>query len=78
MKTENTDTTDRFIQLRAQGATFAAIAAELSVSPRTLLRWSREHQHQVQNRPCAPPPPIYGCGLWLQIGTSNGSILLTG
>lgn len=39
----------RFIELRAQGWTYARLMAELNVSKPTLIAWSRKHQFQIQN-----------------------------
>jgi transposase-like protein len=38
-----------FVRRRAEGATFAAIAAELGVAPSTLVNWSREYRQEIQN-----------------------------
>ena len=43
------ETIERFIQLRAQGWSFARISAELNVSKPTLIQWSRKHQFEIQN-----------------------------
>jgi transposase len=43
------ETQQRFIFLRSQGATFAHIAQELSVSRGTLVNWSRKFQHEIKN-----------------------------
>jgi hypothetical protein len=40
---------EQFIGLRAQGWSFARIAAELDVSKPTLIHWSRLHQHRIRN-----------------------------
>ena len=42
-------TVQRFIELRAQGRTYAQLMAELNVSKPTLIAWSRKHQFQIQN-----------------------------
>jgi hypothetical protein len=42
-------TIQQFIQLRAQGKSFAKIAAELNVAKNTLIPWSRAHQFEIQN-----------------------------
>ena len=42
-------TVQRFIELRAQGWTYAHLMAELKVSKPTLIAWSRKHQFQIQN-----------------------------
>ena len=39
----------RFVELRAQGWSFARIAAELNVSKRTLIDWGRKFQFDIQN-----------------------------
>jgi len=39
----------RFIELRAQGWTYARLMEELHVSKPTLIAWSRKHQYQIQN-----------------------------
>jgi hypothetical protein len=41
--------TDRFIELRARGWTYARLITELNVSKPTLIAWSRKHQFQIQN-----------------------------
>lgn len=40
---------DRFVELRAQGKSFAAIAEEIGVSKTTLITWSREMYEQIKN-----------------------------
>lgn len=42
-------TVQRFIELRAQGWTYARLMSELNVSKPTLIAWSRKHQFQLQN-----------------------------
>ena len=42
-------TVQRFIELRAQGLTYARLMTELNVSKPTLIAWSRKHQFQIQN-----------------------------
>ena len=44
------ETQQKFIELRTQGRTFARIAEELKVSPRTLIDWSRKFQFEIQNQ----------------------------
>lgn len=39
----------RFIELRAQGWTYARLMTELNVSKPTLIAWSRKHQFTIQN-----------------------------
>ncbi len=39
----------RFIELRSQGWTFVRLAAELKVSRRTLITWSRKFQFEISN-----------------------------
>jgi transposase-like protein len=43
------DTVQQFIELRSRGISLARIAQQLGVSPNTLVKWSREHQHLIQN-----------------------------
>jgi hypothetical protein len=43
------NTVQRFIELRAQGWTYARLITELNVSKPTLIAWSRKHQFQIQN-----------------------------
>lgn len=43
------NTIQRFIELRAQGWSFARLMTELNVSKPTLIAWSRKHQFQIQN-----------------------------
>ena len=42
-------TQQQFVQLRATGRSFAAIASELSVSKPTLVAWSRKFRFEIQN-----------------------------
>ena len=42
-------TVQRFIELRAQGWSYARLMTELNVSKPTLIAWSRKHQFQIQN-----------------------------
>jgi len=42
-------TVQRFIELRAQGCTYAQLMTELNVTKPTLIAWSRKHQFQIQN-----------------------------
>ncbi|MFN7141063.1 MAG: hypothetical protein ACK4UN_17170 [Limisphaerales bacterium] len=39
----------RFIELRSKGWTFVRLAAELKVSRRTLITWSRKFQFEINN-----------------------------
>jgi len=41
---------ERFLDLRAQGWSFSRIAAELDVSPRTLLRWQSRYPGIISQR----------------------------
>jgi hypothetical protein len=43
------DKQDKFIELRAQGWSFAHIASELHLSKRTLVDWSREFAKDIQS-----------------------------
>jgi hypothetical protein len=49
MNTKDPALIDRFVELRAQGLSFARISAELNVSKPTLINWSRLHQHRIRN-----------------------------
>jgi hypothetical protein len=42
-------TVQRFIELRAQGWTYARLMTELNVSKPTLIAWSHQHQFEIQN-----------------------------
>jgi hypothetical protein len=44
-----TDTKNQFVKLRAQGWSFARIAAQLRVSKPTLLSWNRQSQAQLRS-----------------------------
>src|SRR5258705_12259598 len=44
----STETINQFLNLRAQGWSFARIADHLHVSKPTLLDWSRKHQSELQ------------------------------
>ena len=43
------ETVRRFIDLRAQGWTYARLMVELNVTKPTLIAWSRKHQFEIQN-----------------------------
>ena len=43
------ETVQRFIELRAQGWTYARLMTELNVTKPTLIAWSRKHQFDIQN-----------------------------
>jgi hypothetical protein len=43
------ETVQKFIELRSRGISFARIAEQLGVAKSTLILWSREHQHLIQN-----------------------------
>ncbi len=43
------ETVQKFIELRAQGLSYRAIARQLNVALGTLVHWSREHQHLIEN-----------------------------
>ncbi len=45
----DTETIARFIFLRSQGWSFNRITTELGVSKPTLIKWSRQHQFEIQN-----------------------------
>jgi hypothetical protein len=49
MNNKEPELIDRFVELRAQGWTFARMEAELGVSKPTLITWSRKHHHRIQN-----------------------------
>ncbi len=42
-------TIQQFIELRSRGVSFARIAEQLGVAKGTLINWSRQHQHLIQN-----------------------------
>jgi hypothetical protein len=46
---KDAETKTRFIELRAQGWSFARIAAELNVSKPVLIQWGRAHQFEIHN-----------------------------
>ena len=43
------ETIARFIFLRSQGMSFNDITVQLGVSKPTLIKWSRQHQFEIQN-----------------------------
>ena len=43
------NTVQRFIELRAQGWSYARLMTELNVTKPTLIAWSRKHQFSIQN-----------------------------
>ena len=46
---KDTETKERFIQLRAKGKSYASISRELRVSKGTLINWSKELGQQISN-----------------------------
>src|SRR5690349_6576561 len=44
------ETVQKFIELRAQGWSFARMAAELGVAKSTLTEWSRKFRFEIHNR----------------------------
>ena len=46
---KDAETKQRFIELRAQGWSFARLAAELEVSKPVLIQWGRLHQFEIYN-----------------------------
>lgn len=46
---KSTDAKQKFVELRALGASYKAIAEELLVSKQTLINWSRELNDDLQN-----------------------------
>jgi hypothetical protein len=49
MNCKPNDVVEKFIELRAQGWSFARIGSELDVSRGALIAWSRKHHRQIQN-----------------------------
>ena len=45
----SSETVQRFIELRAQGWTYARLMVELNVTKPTLIAWSRKSQFEIQN-----------------------------
>lgn len=43
------DSKQKFVELRAQGMSFAKISAKLDVSKQTLINWSKELQAEIAN-----------------------------
>ena len=46
---KDTETKDRFVELRSDGLSFSAIAKKLKVSKQTLINWSKEFQDEIAN-----------------------------
>ena len=46
---KDTETRNRFVELRAQGMSFAKIAEQLDVSKTTLVDWSRQLKNDIAN-----------------------------
>lgn len=46
---KDNETREKFVELRAQGKSFVAIAEELGVSKPTLIDWSHDMQVQIAN-----------------------------
>lgn len=46
---KDAQTQNQFVELRAQGWSFARIAQELKVGKATLVEWSRKFEHQIHN-----------------------------
>src|SRR5690349_17444709 len=60
MNAKDPEVIEQFITLRARGVPYAKIAAELSVSPRTLIVWSREFADRLSNEAAIPYPKLPG------------------
>jgi transposase-like protein len=43
------ETVQKFIELRSRGLSYARIAEQLGVAKATLINWSNQHQHLIQN-----------------------------
>jgi len=50
MNAKDPEVIEQFIALRARGVPYAKIAAELNVSPRTLIAWSRKFADRLANQ----------------------------
>ena len=46
---KDTETKNRFIELRAQGWSYSRIAAELKTCKQTLINWSRDFSIEIDN-----------------------------
>ena len=46
---KDTETKERFIELRGQGLPLAKIAAEINVSKTTLINWERDFREEIDN-----------------------------
>jgi DNA-binding XRE family transcriptional regulator len=46
---KDTETKERFIELRARGLSYDAIAKELALSKQTLINWSKELKIEIAN-----------------------------
>lgn len=46
---ESNEQKERFIELRANGMSYDKISRELGVSKQTLINWSKDFIHQIQN-----------------------------
>jgi transcriptional regulator with XRE-family HTH domain len=46
---KDNETKERFLELRAQGLTLAAIAEKLGVSKTTLVNWQRNFEEEIDN-----------------------------
>ena len=66
-------TVQRFIELRAQGRTYAQIVAELEVSKTTLIAWSNKHRFELQNLRAIELEAL--CQRWLASTTERVSAL---
>ncbi len=43
------ETKDKFVELRVKGMSFNKIAKELNTSKQTLINWSKEFEHEINN-----------------------------
>jgi len=46
---KDTETKTRFVELRAQGLSFAKIAEEIGVSKQSLIAWSKDLRLEIEN-----------------------------
>ena len=55
----DTETKQRFIELRAKGTSYEKIAGELAVSKQTLIIWSKELEFEISNLKAVEMDSLY-------------------
>ncbi len=53
------ETKDKFVEMRANGMSFSKIAEQLNTCKQTLINWSKEFKHEINNRKVVELEALY-------------------